>query len=121
MGIARLANVHRTADTAPLIGAALPVLLGFEYRQDVLKAPTLGPVLLPAVVIALHATRPHHCVDGAAAAQDMPKGHVELAIVQLWHRGDRQLPVQCTADVVKPDAGIADGRTRVLTARLDHQ
>jgi hypothetical protein len=52
--------------------------------------------------------RPHQRIDGAAATQNVPKGHIEFSVVQLGNRRDRQLPVQRTADVVEPNAWIAD-------------
>src|SRR5450432_2715896 len=39
--IARLADVNRSASPAPLVGAALPVFLGLECRQDILESPPL--------------------------------------------------------------------------------
>src|SRR5260221_7256863 len=110
-----------TADTAPLVRAAFPILLGLVGRQDVLKAPSLRAASLPGIVVALHATRPHQRIDGAATAQNVPERHVELAVVQLGNRRDREVPIQRAADVVEPDAWIGDCRSRVSAARFNDQ
>src|SRR5690242_7158091 len=53
MGIVRAPDMNGTADTAPFIGAALPVLLRLEHRQYVLERPAFGAVLGPGVVVSL--------------------------------------------------------------------
>jgi hypothetical protein len=55
VGIARLANVDGTADAAPLVRTAFPILLGFVDRQDVLKAPSLRAAALPGLARLLAA------------------------------------------------------------------
>lgn len=121
MRIARRADVDRAAYAAPVVGAAFPVLLGFERGQHVLEGPARGAMAFPGVVISLCAARPHHRVDGASATEDTPERHVELAVVQLRNRRDRQRPVERTADIVEPDAGIADRRAGILASRLHDQ
>ncbi len=81
MRISRSPDVSRSPDASPLVGAAFPVLLRLEDRKDFLEAPASRTVPFPAIVVAGHAARPNHGVDRAAAAQHMPKRHVEFAIV----------------------------------------
>src|SRR5580700_10431818 len=121
MGIVDVPQVDGTADAAPVVRAALPVLLGLEYRQDVLEGPPRRTVARPAVVVELHASRPHERVDGAAAAENVSERHVELAVVQLGGGRDRKVPVQGAAHVAEPDAGVADGWRVVRATRLDDQ
>jgi hypothetical protein len=92
-----------------------------ERGQHVLEGPARGALAFPGVVISLCAARPHHRVDGAAATEDTPERHVELAVVQLRNRRDRQRPVERTANIVEPDAGIADRRAGILASRFHEQ
>src|SRR5882757_11471206 len=119
MWINRRADVDRATDPAPFIGATFPVLLGLEHRQHVLEAPASRAVPFPSVVVSLHAARPHHRVDGAAAAQDPAECHVEMAIVELWRGNDRQRPVKRTAYIVEPDAGVGNVGPGILAPRLN--
>ena len=114
-------NVDGATDSPPLIGAAFPVLLTLEDREDIGESPALGSVRRPTVVVALHAARPHHGVDAAAATEYMTESHVERAIVQTRRRLDRQMVIERPADVVKPDARVRDGRRVIRSSRLDHQ
>ena len=81
MWIAWRADVDGSAGAAPVVGAAFPVLLGFERGQDVLERPTCGALAFPTVVIALGTARPNHRVDGAAATENTAERHVEAAAV----------------------------------------
>src|SRR5580693_6602405 len=83
--------------------------------------PNLGSVLRPSVVVPLHAARPYHGIDAAAAAKYVTEGHVECTIVQSRRRVDGQGVVQRPADIVKPDARVRDGRRVVGPARLDDE
>src|SRR5713226_6633524 len=106
MRIVRAPDVNRPADTTPFIGAALPVLLRLEHRQDVFKRPAFGALVGPRVVVSLHAAGPNHGIDGTAAAKNMAKRNVESTIVDLRRWFDRQRKIKGASDVVEPDAGI---------------
>jgi hypothetical protein len=121
MRIAWLADVDCTANAAPLVGAALPVLLSLEHGQHILEGPTLRAITFPGVVVVFHPARPHHRVDRAAAAQNVPERHVEFSVVQLRDWRDRQLLVERAANIVEPVARIADRRTGVRAARFHDQ
>src|SRR5580700_9266583 len=72
MWIVRAPDMNRPAHTAPFIGAALPVLLRLEHRQDILERPACGAVVDPGVVVTFHAAGPNHSIDGTPATQNMP-------------------------------------------------
>src|SRR6185295_15250399 len=96
------ANVYRTTGTPPLIRAAFPILLTFEDRKHVGKAPTLRAILGPPIVVSLCAAYPHHGIDAGAATKYVAEGHIEVAIVQSWGRNDGQVVIERTGDVVEP-------------------
>src|SRR6202035_1311415 len=121
MRIAWLADVDGAANTAPAVSTAFPVLLGLEHGQLMLEGPTCCAIAFPGVVVILRPARPHHRIDGAAAAQDVSERHVEFSVVQLRDWRDRQLPVERAANIVEPDARIADRRTGVRAARFHDQ
>src|SRR5271170_6640860 len=77
MRIARLADMNWAADTAPMVGAPFPILLGLKHWQHVLEGPTRRAISFPGVVVMRHPARPHHRIDGTAAAQNMPERHIE--------------------------------------------
>ena len=121
MRIRWAADVNGATNSAPGVRPALPIFLTFEDGQHVCERPTLGSVLRPSVIVALHAARPHHGIDAAAAAKYMTKSHVECAIVQLRRRGDGHVVVERSADIVKPDARVRDGRSVVGSSRFDDE
>ena len=121
MRIAWFADVDCATNATPAVGAAFPVLLGLEHRQHILEGPTCCAIAFPGVVVILHPARPHHRIDGAAAAQNVSERHVEFSVVQLRDWRDRQLPVERAANIVEPDARIADRRTGVRAARFYDQ
>src|SRR6185436_13304904 len=94
MRVAWRPNVDRAAYTAPGVDAAFPVLLGLERGQHVLEGPACRAMAFPRVVILLCATRPHHRVHGASAAENAAERHAEATVVQLRHRNDRQSPIK---------------------------
>src|SRR6266481_3371072 len=112
-------DVDGTADAAPGIGAAFPVLLTLEDRKHVGEGPTVGSVIRPPVVVPLHTPYPNHGIDAAAAAKYMTEGHLECAIVQSRRGGNGQVVIERAADIVEPDAWIRDGRCVVGSSGLD--
>jgi hypothetical protein len=63
----------------------------------------------------LHATHQDHGID-AASAEHVTEGHVEIAVVQLGQRSDRQVVIERTAEIVKSDTWVREwsARRRVL-------
>src|SRR5262249_14349933 len=102
--------------TTPLVGAALPILLGLKDRKHISEAPTLCSVVGPAVIVPLHTAGPHHRIDAAAAAEYVTERHVEFAIVQLRRRSDGQAVIEGPTDVVEPDAWIHDSGSIVWSS-----
>ena len=121
MRISRPSNRNWTSHTSPLIRSTFPIFLTLENRKNILERPALGTVLGPAIVIALQATCPDHCVDACSATEYMTESHVELPIVQLRKWNERESVVERTADVVKPDARVCDGRRVVGSSRFDDE
>src|ERR1700731_3528987 len=93
------ADVYRATGTPPFIRAPFPILLFFEDRKHVVEGPAFRSVLRPPVEVTLHASRPHHGIDAAAAAKYMTERHVEIPVVQLRQRGDGQMVVERPADI----------------------
>jgi hypothetical protein len=114
-------DVDRATSATQRIRATFPVLLGLEDRKNVLERPALGSVRSPAVEVALHAARPDHRVDAAAAAEYASQGKPELSIGETGRRLDWQAPVQRTPDVLEPDTGIGDRWPIVHAATFDEQ
>ena len=56
-----------------------------------------------------------------AAAEDVAERHVELPVVKLRNRCDRQFPIIRTADVVEPNTWIADHGTCIGPTRFNDQ
>ena len=79
-------------------------------RPLILYTSFLGSVLRPPVVIPLHTAHPHHGIDAGAATKYVAEGHIEFAIVLSLRGGDGQVVIERTADIVKPDAWVQDGR-----------
>jgi hypothetical protein len=121
MGIPRAADMYRASDSAPGIGPTLPILLSLEDWEHLGEGPACGSIPRPPVVVSLHAARPHHGIDAAAAPQHVTEGHVELSIVQSRRRADGQVVVERPADVVEPDARVRDRRCVVESSRLDDE
>ena len=92
-----------------------------EVRQQILEAPTGGPISCPAVVAGAIATQVRHRVDATGTAQYPSSRIAQDGAIEpgLWHCV--KAPVDVAAEKREPLCGHAHCVGAVVTARFDEQ
>ena len=112
---------ERPADAVELVRAPLVVLGALEVRQHLVVAPALGTVCRPAVEVGSVATRVDHCVDRAAATDDLAARQEQSPAVQAGLRIAEQVPVDARLEQHRESDRHGDLRPAVVAACLEQR